>query len=146
MDLRHNTSDLVLQEFGKDAYVAYIGGDLIRGGEGRRGRRRRRNDGYGSMDGLLRFYGDERQTEENGASLFRSKSTAKANAGVLFYGTRKEKQKSAKKKSAKKGKKKKRAEKQKQKEEENRINNESCGSGLARMRNKTVVYGKVLYI
>ena len=61
----------------------------------------------GSMDGWVRFYGDERQTEENGASLFRSKSTAKANAGVLFYGTRKEKQK-----SAKMGKKKKKAEKE----------------------------------
>ena len=45
------------------------------------------------MDGLLRFYGDERQTEENGASLFRSKSTAKADAGVLFYETKKEKKK-----------------------------------------------------
>ena len=55
-------------------------------------------------------------------------------------GKRKEKQK-----SAKKGKKKKGAEKERRKKK-NRINNESCGSGLARMRNKTVVYGKVLYI
>ena len=71
------------------------------------------------MDGLLRFYGDERQTEENGASLFRSKSTAKANAGVLFYGTKKEKKKH---RSAKKGKKKKRAEKERKKEERKKQN------------------------
>ena len=105
------------------------------------------------MDGLLRFYGDERQTEKRKERekkmppCFVAKAPLKLTREFYFMEQEKKNRKARRRKAQRRVRRRKeQRKKERKKKKKTELTTRVAVSGLARIRNKTVVYGKVLYI